>query len=553
MVWCSSCARHVTGHRPYDSQLCCDRCGKVLEDHNFSTEATFVKNAAGQSQLSGNFVRTIQSEYGASRERLMEKAFDDMRQMKNALNIGESDEIVHVAKRFYGIAVARNFTKGRRTEQVQASCLYLACRYELGAVYLQLCQVLYIADESNVLKQVDPSIFLHKFTDRRKPSGLCGAALYVSALTHGLKFSKSDIVKIVHICEATLMKRLIEFENTDSGSLTIEDFMARKKELHEGVAANLPNNGPKVSGMNEVLCKHKDTGKPFACGLCRSCYEEFMTISEGLEGGADPPAFQVAERERMVKASAEENSSFERESDSPFMSRVDKVQSPEPERVPENGTTQTASNEGEGDHTKTPGVDATTEASDGSDNFSDIDDFEVDGYLHNEEEKHYKKIIWEEMNREYLEEQAAKEAAAAAAKAALEASYKNCPEGLQAAQELAAAAAAAVAKSRKEKQQKRAAEAKNSGPAQTALEATRRMLTKKVTSENPKKKRTDSHSDYDDKFPNNGKKEHESEDLGPEGDFDANGDVGEAYENELDYGNVDEAYDFDDGYDYDGF
>ncbi|KAH9784711.1 cyclin/Brf1-like TBP-binding protein [Citrus sinensis] len=549
MVWCSSCARHVTGHRPYDSQLCCDRCGKVLEDHNFSTEATFVKNAAGQSQLSGNFVRTIQSEYGASRERLMEKAFDDMRQMKNALNIGESDEIVHVAKRFYGIAVARNFTKGRRTEQVQASCLYLACRYDILS---SIIFALWFLDMGMVVSTVDTDIIVgsqntrmqqkgHQFAhtrwellrlegdDReflektgRKPSGLCGAALYISALTHGLKFSKSDIVKIVHICEATLMKRLIEFENTDSGSLTIEDFMARKKELHEGVAANLPNNGPKVSGMNEVLCKHKDTGKPFACGLCRSCYEEFMTISEGLEGGADPPAFQVAERERMVKASAEENSS-------------------------------TASNEGEGDHTKTPGVDATTEASDGSDNFSDIDDFEVDGYLHNEEEKHYKKIIWEEMNREYLEEQAAKEAAAAAAKAALEASYKNCPEGLQAAQELAAAAAAAVAKSRKEKQQKRAAEAKNSGPAQTALEATRRMLTKKVTSENPKKKRTDSHSDYDDKFPNNGKKEHESEDLGPEGDFDANGDVGEAYENELDYGNVDEAYDFDDGYDYDGF
>lgn len=28
-------------------------------------------------------------------------------------------------------------------------------------------------------------------------------------------------VKIVHICEATLVKRLIEFENTDSGSLTV--------------------------------------------------------------------------------------------------------------------------------------------------------------------------------------------------------------------------------------------------------------------------------------------------------------------------------------------
>lgn len=32
-----------------------------------------------------------------------------------------------------------------------------------------------------------------------------------------------------------------------------------------------------------------------------------MTISEGLEGGSDPPAFQAAERERMAKASAEEN------------------------------------------------------------------------------------------------------------------------------------------------------------------------------------------------------------------------------------------------------
>ncbi|XP_020396810.1 transcription factor IIIB 90 kDa subunit isoform X2 [Zea mays] len=44
---------------------------------------------------------------------------------------------------------------------------------------------------------------------------------------------------------------------------------------------------------------------------------------------------------------------------------------------------------------------------------SDIDDAEADGYLHNEEETQYKKIIWEEMNKEYLEEQAAKEALAA--------------------------------------------------------------------------------------------------------------------------------------------
>lgn len=32
------------------------------------------------------------------------------------------------------------------------------------------------------------------FQTGRKPSGLCGAALYISALSHGLKCSKSDFV-----------------------------------------------------------------------------------------------------------------------------------------------------------------------------------------------------------------------------------------------------------------------------------------------------------------------------------------------------------------------
>ncbi|KAL4579687.1 hypothetical protein LXL04_015844 [Taraxacum kok-saghyz] len=40
----------------------------------------------------------------------------------------------------------------------------------------------------------------------------------------------------------------------------------------------------------------------------------------------------------------------------------------------------------------------------------------VSCYLNNEEESRFKKIIWEQMNKEYMQEQAAKEAAAAAAR-----------------------------------------------------------------------------------------------------------------------------------------
>jgi transcription factor IIIB subunit 2 len=79
----------------------------------------------------------------------------------------------------------------------------------------------------------------------------------------------------------------------------------------------------------EVLCKHKDKGvEHFAHGLCEKCYNkvihiyyvcdalvlilhsplthdlivQFTKLSGGLEGGADPPAFQRAEKLRLEAA-----------------------------------------------------------------------------------------------------------------------------------------------------------------------------------------------------------------------------------------------------------
>ncbi|KHN41410.1 hypothetical protein glysoja_047171 [Glycine soja] len=86
---------------------------------------------------------------------------------------------------------------------------------------------------------------------------------------------------------------------------------------------------------------------------------------------------------------------------------------------------------------------------DESETLSDIDDEEVDLYIHDEEGKHIKKILWETTYREYLEEQAAKEVAAAINKKAFEAKFENCSEDILAARELAASSTEAVAKSRK--------------------------------------------------------------------------------------------------------
>ncbi|XP_057506815.1 transcription factor IIIB 60 kDa subunit-like isoform X2 [Actinidia eriantha] len=79
---------------------------------------------------------------------------------------------------------------------------------------------------------------------------------------------------------------------------------------------------------------------------------------------------------------------------------------------------------------------------------------ELKRYLNTKEECYYKKIIWEKMNKEYLQELAAKEADVAIT-------------------------GVAVAKSRKERRQKQALEGKNANCNQTASEETRQMLTKK--------------------------------------------------------------------------
>uniref|UniRef100_A0A1D1ZC65 Transcription factor IIIB subunit n=2 Tax=Anthurium amnicola TaxID=1678845 RepID=A0A1D1ZC65_9ARAE len=514
MPWCKHCQEVCPTVRDEDrGYICCQGCGRVLDQDIYYSGVTFEKTSSGQSRLAGAFIRSVQSEYSLSHERTLMKGRDEIKGIVVSLSVAGGDSIIDQAHALYKIAVERNFTRGRITSQVAAACLYIACRqntkpyllidfsdflqinvYVLGAVFLQLCQLLRLEEHPIVQKPVDSSLFIHRFAERllgeknsevikialriiarmkrdwmqtgRKPSGLCGAALYIAALSQGLKYSKQHVRDAVYVCEATLTKRLIEFENTKSGSLTIEEILTKADEVEADCQANgLPS---KSSSTTDILCEHKDHGGVhFAHGLCKECYDKFVEISGGLQGGSEPPAFQHAERRRMEMAAAEEK---ERDFQSKFDPDADEdevLTSKEPRNM--------------GSSPFEHG-DVHSKAVDEEDSLSDIDDIEVAGYLLSEEHKNYKKIIWETVNKDFIEEQAAKEAAAAAAKEAYDATFANCSDEIRSAQELAAASAAAAAKSRKERKQKRAEEAKNSVPARTAAEATRQMLKRKAFS-----------------------------------------------------------------------
>ncbi|KAL0770317.1 hypothetical protein Bca101_035468 [Brassica carinata] len=485
MVWCNHCAKKVDGFRPEGGALACNKCGRILENFNFSDEVTFIKNAAGQSQASGNIVRSVQSGITSCRARRSRIAKDELMNLRDALQIGEDrDDVVNMASRLFDMAADQNFTKGRRSELVLSSCLYLACRkkelavllidfssylrvcvYELGSVYLQLCELFYMVDNPNLEDLVDPSIFIDRFTKSllkgahayattkkvvettkniiasmkrdwmqtgRKPSGICGAAIYIAALSHGVMCSTTDIAHIVHMCGATITKRLNEFANTEAATLTVEEL----DKSEESILLEKPFTPRPNSDKEVVNCKHKDS-KSFGYGLCRDCHEKFMKVSGGVVGGSDPPAFQRAEKERMEKASREEH---------------------------EGGIEKSVRGE----------TYWNAEDSDESDNLSDLDgDPVVDGCFLDEDEKRAVKKSWEFLNADWLKEQAAKEADLKTASDAFNASNANCPEY---ARNLVEASKASVSKSRKEKRQKREEEAKNAPPASTALEACTRVL-----------------------------------------------------------------------------
>lgn len=227
---------------------CCVTCGAVLDNFAISNDVTFLKDAAGESTVVGQFVnesgvaRGIGRIHGGrvyayqadSHERAQQRGRQEIAHLVDHLSVRPREETIEASHRLYKLALQRGFTRGRRTNQVAAACLYLVCRqdekpfllidfsdalqvnvFTLGAVFLQLAKLLRLEDHPLFSKPVDPSLYIHRFADRmefpskevtaisdtairlvasmrrdwiqtgRRPSGVCGAALYIASHLHG--------------------------------------------------------------------------------------------------------------------------------------------------------------------------------------------------------------------------------------------------------------------------------------------------------------------------------------------------------------------------------
>ncbi|KAJ7916525.1 BRF1-domain-containing protein [Mycena leptocephala] len=267
MPSCKDCGGTVLEYDTAAGNGVCVNCGMVIEENAIVSEITFGETSSGGAMVQGSFVgqgathARMSGPYGNrgnsdSRAQTIENASKKITMISSVLRLSET--ISNAALRMYTLAVEHKFTKGRKSLNVVAVCLYIACRqkdththmlidfsdllqvnvFELGHTYLQLVQTLNLK-----LPLVDPSHYISRFaallefgdetpkvsmdavrlvqrfdrdwmTRGRRPAGICGAALLLAARMNNFRRSVEEIVQVVKIADTTLKKRLDEFKNT---------------------------------------------------------------------------------------------------------------------------------------------------------------------------------------------------------------------------------------------------------------------------------------------------------------------------------------------------
>lgn len=250
----------------------------VLEESIIVSEVQIEENAGGGASVVGQFVSStdtrginingLQNSLRESKEITLQNGKKLIHEMGSQLRLNQ--HCMDTAFNFYKLAVQRGLTRGRKIRQVIAACLYLVCRTEgTPHMLLDLCDIVhddacYISSLGKLamkfayllcikLPEIDPGLFIPRFAQKldfgdkthdvtttalrlvqrmnrdwmatgRRPSGLCGAALLVSARMYDFQRSLDDIVKVVKIGKTTLRKRMLEFEDTPSSNLTVDEF-----------------------------------------------------------------------------------------------------------------------------------------------------------------------------------------------------------------------------------------------------------------------------------------------------------------------------------------
>lgn len=289
----------------------CMNCGSVVEENPIVSEVQFGESASGAAMVQGAMVGADQARANfnmrnamESREQTLLNAKKKIKKIASVMRI--PDYIVDSASGWFKLALVQNFVQGRRSQNVIAACLYVACRHEkthhllidfssrlqisvysLGSTYLKLVRALQIQK----LPIADPSLFIQHFADRlqfgdktakvckdatklahrmsldwiyegRRPAGIAGACVLLAARMNKINRSHAEIVAVARVGEETIQKRLNEFKSTSSGNMKLSEFRESEKS-----SASMPPSYKKnrqiESKITKILARREETLKRF--------------------------------------------------------------------------------------------------------------------------------------------------------------------------------------------------------------------------------------------------------------------------------------------------
>ncbi|GAA5968798.1 hypothetical protein JCM11641_000736 [Rhodosporidiobolus odoratus] len=505
---CTTCGEDSVLEMTEHAQTVCTRCGTVLSDNAIVSEITFGETSGGAAMVQGSYVANDQTRTrapagyrgraGQSQESREQTLYNGRRRIAElATGLRLSEHLQNVATRFFNLAVNMNFTKGRRSQYVAAACLYAACRQQngtqmlidfsdlleinvfvLGSTFLKLVRQLNIN-----LPIIDPVIYITRFaalldfgeeTQKvaldatrlvnrmgrdwmqigRRPSGICGACLLLAARMNNFRRSIEEVVQVVKIADATLRKRLAEFKETASGSLTVNDFRSiwleethdppayaqgiRKEELERKEKERKLREGSEASETDSVvgdrafkeLAEREGTEEPKESGrrARKAAKGKEIAPEDGqdeVEGDMAPPP-KPSEKALGKRKRAEQDVDGEDEDAPPSSDQ------PEPDPADEilEGR-QDLDDVLEGELQETLDSEVGREASqkldeeekkriakisqspavelDGSCRLDNLDEEELDAFLLTPEEVEMKSKLWMANNKDYLKELADKQ------------------------------------------------------------------------------------------------------------------------------------------------
>ncbi|RZF47495.1 hypothetical protein LSTR_LSTR007422 [Laodelphax striatellus] len=517
---CKSCGSSELEVDPARGDTVCTNCGTVLEDSVIVSELQFEENAHGGSSALGQFVasdskggcRGFGSNFHTgmtkeSREITLQNAKRGITNLCQQLRLNQ--HCTDTAYNFYKLALTRGLTRGRKNPLVLAACVYITCRiegtphllidfsevlqicaYELGKTYLRLSQALCIK-----IPSMDPCLYVLRYANKlefgekthevamtalrlvqrmkkdslhsgRHPSGLCGAALLMAARLHDFNRNVNNIIGIVNVHETTLKKRLLEFGDTLTSNLTLEEFLSVDLEEEQDPpsykAARLKDSERLNKLMEDEKSEQQLTDlqweiekqlnarqknkrkRKIDCdeGITADILSDSMASSEDAEE-QDTNRFLLQSTMGVVQEYISEG----------------EVTNTEPSAPTGLGPSIECMGLGERD----PGEDASAAKGDAPPppeseelDLEGIDDDEINDYIMDEEDANLKHAVWESLNATYLQEQKEKEERLA----------KEREEG----------------KPEKKKRKATSRKSKSIGPSSSAGEAIKKMLQEKKIS-----------------------------------------------------------------------